>query len=428
MGISLKGVTRKVGGETHIYPTDLELEEGGFNVLLGTTLSGKTTLLRLMAGLEPPSEGRIRFAGQDVTGVPVQKRSVAMVYQQFINYPNFSVYDNIASPLKVAGAGRQEIRQQVEKYAGLLKLDGFLSRYPAELSGGQQQRVAIARALAKNSRLVLLDEPLANLDYKLREELRDELPRLFADAGATVVYSTTEPLEALMLGGHTATLHEGRVTQYGSTAHCYREPKNLTSARVFSDPPINVSQVRKSGDRIQLNGQVSWPVPDALSTLADGFYTMGVRPHHLTLHASKGALAEITGRVRIAELSGSESVIHVDIDGNDWVSESHGIHPLSTGDEATFYLQTERVLYFDQNGRLIRLTEHGTHRITRYSTLLPGTTWRGSRLGAGAARPGVGGWRRLCPARTLGVWQDHPVEHHLGAADADRGQGALRRA
>ena len=261
MGISLKGVSRKVRGETHIYPTDLHLEEGGFNVLLGTTLSGKTSLLRLMAGLEPPSEGEVWFAGENVTGVPVQKRSVAMVYQQFINYPNFSVYDNIASPLKVAGMGRKEIRQQVDKFATLLKLDGFLSRYPAELSGGQQQRVAIARALAKNSKLVLLDEPLANLDYKLREELRDELPRLFADAGTTVVYSTTEPLEALMLGGHTATLFEGRVTQYGATAKCYREPGNLTSARVFSDPPINISEVRKSGNRFHFNDRVSWPAP-----------------------------------------------------------------------------------------------------------------------------------------------------------------------
>ena len=353
MGISLQGVTRRVGGETHIYPTDLRLEEGGFNVLLGTTLSGKTTLLRLMAGLELPSEGEVWFGGQNVTGVPVQKRSVAMVYQQFINYPNFTVFDNIASPLKVAGMRRTEIHQQVDKFAALLKLDGFLSRYPAELSGGQQQRVAIARALAKNSRLVLLDEPLANLDYKLREELRDELPRLFADAGTTVVYSTTEPLEALMLGGHTATLFEGRVTQYGATAQCYREPLNLTSARVFSEPPINISEVRKSGDRFYLNDNVSWPVPGSLSSLAEGSYTMGVRPHHLTLTAERGAVVEVTGRVRIAELSGSESVVHLDVDGNDWVSESHGIHPFSTGDMATLYLQTDRVLYFDHNDQLL---------------------------------------------------------------------------
>ncbi|MXX16661.1 MAG: ABC transporter ATP-binding protein, partial [Gammaproteobacteria bacterium] len=261
MAIELREVTRRVRGETHIHPTSLLLREGGFNVLLGTTLSGKTTLLRLMAGLEAPSGGEIWFEGRNVTGVPVQKRSVSMVYQQFINYPNFTVFDNIASPLRVAGTDRSRVRQQVEKFAGLLKLEDYLNRYPSELSGGQQQRVAIARALAKNTRLVLLDEPLANLDYKLREELRDELPKLFADSGATVVYSTTEPMEALMLGGFTATLFEGRVTQFGPTTAGYRAPENLASARVFSDPPINVSEVRKEGGRFHLSGKVSWPAP-----------------------------------------------------------------------------------------------------------------------------------------------------------------------
>ena len=306
MTVELREVTRKVGGETHIFPTSLRLQEGGFNVLLGTTLSGKTTLLRLMAGLETPSSGEIWFEGQNVTGVSVQKRSVAMVYQQFINYPNFTVFDNIASPLKVAGVNRSSIRQQVEKLADLLKLDSFLTRYPLELSGGQQQRVAIARALARNSRLVLLDEPLANLDYKLREELRDELPKLFADSGATVVYTTTEPMEALMLGGCTATLFEGNVTQFGPTAAGYRMPANLTSARVFSDPPINMSEVRKKGDRFHLSENVSWLVPAALQSLSDQSYTMGIRPHHLTLHAMADNAVAIDGQVIIAELSGSE--------------------------------------------------------------------------------------------------------------------------
>ncbi len=354
MTVELREVTRKVGSEIHIFPTSLRLQEGGFNVLLGTTLSGKTTLLRLMAGLETPSSGEIWFEGQNVTGVPVQKRSVAMVYQQFINYPNFTVFDNIASPLKVAGVDRSRIRQQVEKYANLLKLESFLTRYPLELSGGQQQRVAIARALARNSRLVLLDEPLANLDYKLREELRDELPKLFADSGATVVYSTTEPMEALMLGGCTATLFEGNVTQFGPTAAGYRTPANLTSARVFSDPPINMSAVRKKGDRFHLSENVSWLVPATLRSLADQAYTMGIRPHHLTLHAMADNAVAIDGQVIVAELSGSESVIRASVEQNDWVSESHGIHPFHSGDRTTLYLHPDKALYFDGNDRLIR--------------------------------------------------------------------------
>ena len=193
MAIELDNVVKTEGGETHIYPTTLKLEERAFNILLGTTLSGKTTLMRLMAGLEKPSTGRVLFHGEDVTGVPVQKRNVSMVYQQFINYPNLSVYENIASPLRVARMAKAEIERRVARVARLLKLDTMLERRPAELSGGQQQRTALARALVKDAGLVLLDEPLANLDYKLREELRDELPRILEEKGATVVYATSEP-------------------------------------------------------------------------------------------------------------------------------------------------------------------------------------------------------------------------------------------
>jgi len=355
MAIELRNVVKMVDGKTHIYQTNLRLEEGAFNVLLGTTLSGKTTLLRLMAGLERPTSGEILFEGENVTRVPVQKRSVSMVYQQFINYPNYNVFDNIASPLRVARVSTNEIKRRVEHMAAILKLESFLKRFPAELSGGQQQRIAIARALVKNSKLVLLDEPLANLDYKLREELREEMPKLFADAGATVVYSTTEPLEALMLGGYTATLHEGRVSQYQPTTEGYRFPDNLISAKVFSDPPINTAEVNKSGDRFYLNKEVSWSVPDALHSLQDRTYLMAIRPHHLTLQSYKPNSIPVNARVKVAELSGSESVVRVDVDGNSWVSESHGIHPFSSGDETRIYLQADHCLYFDKDYQVIRI-------------------------------------------------------------------------
>ena len=210
MTLALKNVVRRVGAETHIHETSLELEPGGFNTLLGTTLAGKTTLMQLMAGLVQPTSGEVWFGGKNVTGVPVQKRNVAMVFQQFINYPNLSVYENIASPLRVARVDEPTVRERVGSVAALLQLGPFLDRRPLELSGGQQQRTALARALVKDADLVLLDEPLANLDYKLREGLRDELPRLFAGRASTVVYATGEPSEALLLGGHTATVHEGR--------------------------------------------------------------------------------------------------------------------------------------------------------------------------------------------------------------------------
>src|SRR5262249_46131264 len=159
-----------VGAETHVRDVSLTFESGSLNVLLGPTLSGKTSLMRLMAGLDRPTAGRILVDGRDVTGAHVRDRSVAMVYQQFINYPTLSVYENIASPLRVARQTSPEIDRQVREVAHLLKLEPLLRRTPLELSGGQQQRTAIARAIVKRASLVLLDEPLANLDYKLREE------------------------------------------------------------------------------------------------------------------------------------------------------------------------------------------------------------------------------------------------------------------
>src|SRR5262245_5090815 len=204
--LELRNVSKVVAGATHIKDVSLKLQHGSLNVLLGPTLSGKTSLMRLMAGLAIPTAGTVWFDGVDVTGVPGQKRKIAMVYQQFINYPAMTVFENIASPLRVAGHERSTIDREVRQAAALLKLTPYLDRLPLSLSGGQQQRTAIARAIVKNAGLVLLDEPLVNLDYKLREELRDELPRIFAATGAIFIYATTEPHEALLLGGSTATL------------------------------------------------------------------------------------------------------------------------------------------------------------------------------------------------------------------------------
>ncbi len=306
-----------------------------------------------MAGLERPSSGRVLFDGRDVTGVSVQRRNVAMVYQQFINYPNLSVFENIASPLRVARCASDEIDRRVREVAELLKLGPMLSRSPAELSGGQQQRTALARALVKDADLVLLDEPLANLDYKLREELRDELPRLLADKGATVVYATSEPTEALLLGGHTATLHEGRVTQFGPTAQIYRHPKDLVSARVFADPPLNVARITKSGDTVRLNSIASWPAVGAGAELGDGEYTVGVRPYHITPRPLSDDAVAIRVRVLVAELSGSESIVHVDVGGQPWVSQSRGVHSVDVGVDETMYLETARFMYFDNDGALL---------------------------------------------------------------------------
>ena len=232
--LELRNIAKVAGADTHIHPTNLVLERGSLNVLLGPTLSGKTSLMRLMAGLDKPTAGSVWFDGKDVTGVRVQDRGVAMVYQQFINYPALTVYENIASPMRIKGADSATIDREVRKAADLLKLTPYLDRTPLNLSGGQQQRTALARAIVKNASLVLLDEPLANLDYKLREELRLELPKIFAASGAIFVYATTEPSEALLLGGNTATLSQGRITQFGPTIEVYRRPNDLVTARTFA--------------------------------------------------------------------------------------------------------------------------------------------------------------------------------------------------
>ena len=356
MSLALNGITRRVGAELHIAPTTVELASHGFNVLLGTTLAGKTTLMQLMAGLLRPSAGTLHFRGSDVTGVPVQRRNVAMVYQQFINYPNMTVFENIASPLRVAGVSRKEIRRRVGEIAELLRLSPLLDRKPAELSGGQQQRTAMARALVKDADLVLLDEPLANLDYKLREDLRDELPRLFAGRDCVVVYATTEPVEALLLGGHVATMHEGRITQFGPTAEVYRRPRDLRTARVFSDPPINIARVVKHGERMRLADTIDWTLPARDAALPDGEYTLGMRPHHVlpaALVADGPDRVRVQGKVLIDEISGSESVAHFMLDERPWVSIAHGVHQLAVGEPAVFDLDVSQALYFDADERLV---------------------------------------------------------------------------
>jgi glycerol transport system ATP-binding protein len=349
--LELENVTKIVEGEAHIRDVSLRLEKGTLNVLLGPTLSGKTSLMRLMAGLDRPSRGRVLVDGNDVAGVPVQRRGVAMVYQQFINYPTLTVYENIASPMRVARLDRATLDREVRRTAELLRLTPMLDRLPLELSGGQQQRTAIARAIAKKAGLVLLDEPLANLDYKLREELRAELPRVFAGSGAIFVYATTEPTEALLLGGNTATLSEGRVTQFGPTIDVFRRPRDLVTARTFADPPLNTIAAEKRGPVFHLSDGVSVPA-DALAGIADGPYTLGFRAHHLTLAPQAGAVPVPTVVV-VSEITGSESYIHVRHAGSRWVILEHGIHNLDPETPVTAHIDTRHLLVFDAEGRSI---------------------------------------------------------------------------
>ena len=349
MAFEFRDLCKKEYDVTLIAPISMKLKPGIFNTILGATLSGKTTLLRLMAGLERPTSGEIWNKETNVTNLPVQKRNVAMVYQQFINYPSMSVFENIASPLRVKKIPENEVKSRVNKVAELLKISPLLERRPTELSGGQQQRTALARALTKEAELVLLDEPLANLDYKLREELREELPRLFEESGATVVYTTTEPSEALLIGGFSATLHEGKITQYGQTQSVYKDPISLTAAKIFSDPPLNTVKIEKNGEGIFLNGGEHWKTKK-FSNIPNGNYTLGFRAHHLKLDPSNADDLKLPGEVLVTELSGSESFVHVKTNEKIWVVHTHGIYNFKQGEQIKMYLSLHNCYVFDTDG------------------------------------------------------------------------------
>lgn len=341
-----------VAGQQHIKKTHLKLQQGHFNVLLGKTGSGKTSLIKLIAGLDAISSGTIRMNGEDITKISTQLREVSLVHQFFINYPHMSVFDNIASPLKISGMAYDEIRERVVEVADILKLTSMLKRRPHELSGGQQQRTALARAIVKKSKIVLLDEPLANLDYKLREELRELLPDLFADRGAIVIYATSEPREALLLGGKTALMEDGYVREFGNTLDIYRYPKSLVSAQIFSDPPINCAEVNKQGNNIVI-GQSSWILPKQFHTLKDEIYHMAIHPHHILPYKTEKNTQPLKGWVGVSELSGSESNAHFTFEGNNWISLAHGTHTYANGKAHTFYINLEECLFFSSNGQRV---------------------------------------------------------------------------
>ena len=349
MQLALEGISKKVGAQTWLYDMSLALHSGAVTVLLGATQAGKTSLMRIMAGLDAPTAGRVTVDGVDVTGMPVRERNVAMVYQQFINYPSMKVAANIASPLKLRG--EKNIDARVRELAERLHIEMFLDRYPSELSGGQQQRVALARALAKGAPLMLLDEPLVNLDYKLREELREELTQLFAAGQSTVVYATTEPAEALLLGGYTAVLDEGRLLQYGPTAEVFHAPNSLRVARAFSDPPMNLIPATATAQGVRLQGgtELAVALPQGVSAAAG--LTVGVRASALREQARPGDVS-VAGVVELAEISGSDTFMHAATPWGELVAQLPGVHYFELGAAITLHLDPAQIYVFGADGRL----------------------------------------------------------------------------
>jgi glycerol transport system ATP-binding protein len=357
MTIHLENITKVVHGQTHIFETDLVLEDGSFNVFLGVTSSGKTSLMRLIAGLDRPTSGKVLADGKDVSRIPLQGRNIGMVYQEFINYPSYTVYDNIASPLRLKKLSKPEIDQRVREAAETLHLEPFLNRMPNELSGGQQQRLALARALVKNTNLLLLDEPLINLDYKLREELREELTEIIGTRDMIVVYATTETLEALILGGNTIILHEGKVLQSGPAQEVFHNPDSVQVALTFNNPPMNILHAKiikagrkgqallADGTEIILNGY--------LKEIPEGDFQLGFRASQASVYKNDESDIPVDGIVDLAELSGSETFIHVQHHGVALVIHEKGTHPHKLGEKIRFYLKPQHLFAFDVGGKLI---------------------------------------------------------------------------
>ena len=348
MQLTLSRITKSVAAQAWLHDMSLSPQPGAVTVLLGATQAGKTSLMRVMAGLDKPSSGQVLVDGKDVTGVGVRERNVAMVYQQFINYPSMTVAQNIASPLTLRGEAN--VTQRVRELAERLHIEPFLDRLPAALSGGQQQRVALARALAKGAPLLLLDEPLVNLDYKLREELREELTQLFGSGDATVIYATTEPGEALLLGGHTAVLDAGELLQYGPTAEVFHTPKSLRVARAFSDPPMNLLAGTAHATGVTLKAGQTLAL--ALPGVADRELTVGLRANALRLAPRAGDVA-LAGTVALAEISGSDTFVHVDTAAGEVVAQLTGVHFFDLGASITLHFSAAQAYVFDAQGALM---------------------------------------------------------------------------
>jgi glycerol transport system ATP-binding protein len=312
MGIELKNISKASQGYQTLRDLDFVLEDDSFVAIVAPTGTGKTTLLRVLAGLEKPDKGSILVNGADVTNVHVRQRDVAMVYQQYINYPALTVYENIASPLRLKGTLQaKEIDQRVRATAEQLKIAAFLKRLPQELSGGEQQRVAIARALIKGASLILLDEPLGSLDYKLREDLRVELKTLAAERKTIFVYATPEPVDALMMASQVAILHDGKIIQYGKTDEVYKKPNHVKSGEYFSSPPMNFLRCEVNSRDAVVTSDFKIPLQAMDVDLAPGPYTLGIRAHHIAVNGNSRGSAMLNAKVELAEKVGSDTTIHL---------------------------------------------------------------------------------------------------------------------
>jgi len=308
MDLIAKNLTYKPSDQYHLNEVSFNFKNGNLYTILGRTLSGKTTLLKTIAGLLTPDSGEIKFDGKNFLQTPVWKRNVAMVYQQFINYPHLNVFENVAFPLNQRKIEQSTIKEKVMGALESVGLNGYENRKIQELSGGQQQRVSLARSLVKNAKILLLDEPLVNLDYKLREQLREEFKNLFSKGlsdETILIYSTTDPKETMELNGEVIVLDEGKVLQVGPAKEIFENPNSLKVAEISNDPPMNIISANLSNKDLSFEG-ISIEIPKHFKKLNEDSLKIGLRSSDIILD-DKGHEFE----VELAEISGSETLLHL---------------------------------------------------------------------------------------------------------------------
>jgi multiple sugar transport system ATP-binding protein len=333
--VELKQVSKRFGDVEAVRDLSLAARSGEFLVLLGPTGAGKTTTLRLIAGLERPDRGAISIDGRDASREPPAARDVAFVFQQYSLYPHLSVYDNLAFPLRAPARRRpeEEIRKRVHEVAELVRITGKLGNRSTRLSGGEMQRVAIGRALVRRPTIYLMDEPLSSLDAKLRSELRLELKRIQADLGATVLYVTHDQIEAMTMASRVGVIDKGRLVQLGTPREIYENPDDIYVATRLGAPRINLIPA-------DLTPETAMP---------RGTKTVGVRTEHLEIATPNGGPV---GRVHRVERLGDQSHVHIEYRGQALVTLADPHKPLTAGQEVG--LSLIEPLFFDASGRRVR--------------------------------------------------------------------------
>ena len=338
--VTLEGIVKRHGAFTALHGIDLEIRPGEFFALLGPSGSGKTTTLRILAGLETADEGRVVVDGEDVTGREPGERDVAMVFQSYALYPHMTVAENIAFPLRMVGAPRIEIASAVRDAAAKVRIDHLLDRRPGQLSGGQQQRCALARAIVRKPRLFLLDEPLSNLDAKLRIETRAELRKLQRALGATTVYVTHDQEEAMTIADRLAVCMEGRIVQVGAPDEVFARPASAAVAGFLGNPAMNLVPGRVAGGAIEVEGYFVRPPGDPG---ADGEVTVGVRPGALRFSDSG-----IPGRVYLVEDLGETTIVDVEVGDRLVKVRSEGRPLVREGDAVRLTFPLDAIHLFDR--------------------------------------------------------------------------------